>query len=125
MFRSATVCPAPVEARSKVSRHFGFLTKPYSMRGVLRLVLWTQPRFFGSVCATLRKCKAWFSSVLVVSFCSLLVCPSAEGGPSSEERFCRLLRIGAVKHRVRGGRQRVKNGADGLDTGDVSQVTPG
>ena len=51
IFGSATVCAAPVAARSKLSRHFGFLTKPYSMRGVLRLVLWTQPRSFGSRCA--------------------------------------------------------------------------
>ncbi len=44
IFGSATVCAAPVAARSKASRHFGFLTKPYSMLEVLRLVLWTQPR---------------------------------------------------------------------------------
>src|SRR5437870_4230079 len=70
------------------------------------------------------KCRACFSSVLVLSFCSLLVCISAKGGYSAEQRSCRSLRTGAVKHAVRGGRECVENDVSALGSSDVSQVTP-
>src|SRR5438876_6084629 len=70
------------------------------------------------------KCRACFSSVLVLSFCSLLVCISAKGGYSAEQRSCRSLRTGAVKHAVRGGRECVENDVGALSTSNVSQVTP-
>src|SRR5207247_4080570 len=75
------------------------------------------------VCSSdIGKRRAWFFFLSVFSCCGLLMCLSAEGGHSSEEGFRRSLRIGAVKHSVRGSRQRLENDGVGLDRSEERRV---